>query len=313
MDWLNYHHLLYFWTVAREGGLREASDKLRVAPQTLSGQIRRLEEAFGEKLFRKRGRRLELNEVGRVVYGYADDIFTLGQDLQDAVKGRLGGGRLQRLVVGIADVVPKLVAKELLAPIIAPPVAGAGEDAPAPVHLVCKEGNAERLIAELGAHRLDAVLLDAPAPPSAGVRVFNHPLGETEVELFAPARDAARLRAGFPGSLDGAPMLLPTMGAAIRLTLDGWFDRVGVRPRVVAEFDDSALMNVFAQDGLGVFPGSAVFAHDIMAYYGVEPIGRAAGVTERFFVVTLKRRLEHAAVRRLTERARTVLFAPAAS
>lgn len=303
MDWLNYHHLLYFWTVAREGGLVPAGKRLRLSPQTLSGQVNALEAALGEPLFERQGRRLALTATGRTVYGYAEEIFTLGRELVDAVRGR-PSGRPQRLAIGVADAVPKLIAKRLLAPTLATP-----QDPP--LRLVCREDTPERLLAELAAHRLAALILDAPVPAGSGVKAYSHPLGSSAVTFFATPERAAHLRPGFPQSLDGAPVLLPTEEASARRALDAWFHAVGVAPRVVAECDDSALLKTFGQDGLGAFPGAEVIAPEIMAQYGVEPIGVAAGVRERFYVVTLQRRLEHPAVRALTERARAELF-PAA-
>jgi len=300
MEWLNYHHLLYFWTVAREAGLAPAAKRLRLSPQTVSGQVNALEEAMGEQLFERQGRRLVLTETGRMVYGYADEIFALGRELIDAVGGR-PTGRPLKLVVGIADVVPKLLTKRLLAPTLE---VGDGPS----IQLVCHEDASDRLLADLAAHRFDAVILDGPVPVGSGIKAFNHPLGDTGVTFFATKRQAKALRSGFPKSLDGAPMLLPTVEAAVRRGLDSWFQEQGIRPRIVAEFDDSALLQVFGQDGHGAFPASEAIASEISAQFQVEPIGTVASIRERYFVVTMQRRLEHPAVRSLTERARTELF-----
>lgn len=299
MEWLNYHHLLYFWTAAREGGIGQAAKRLRLSPQTISGQVNALEEAMGGPLFERQGRRLVLTETGQMVYGYADDIFALGRELVDAVGGR-PTGRPARLTVGIAEVVPKLIAKRLLAPALT---------ADAPVRLVCREDATDRLLADLGAHRLDAVILDAPMPPGSGVKAFNHALGETGITFFAGKADAKRLRKNFPASLHEAPMLLPTEAASVRRGLDDWFQAQGLRPRIVAEFDDSALMKVFGEEGLGCFPGPTAIADEIARQYDVTPCGTVDAVRERFFVVTMQRRLENPAVRALTERARGELFA----
>lgn len=301
MSWLNYHHLLYFWTVAREGGLAPAAERLKLSPQTISGQIHQLEESLGEKLFEKRGRRLELTEIGHVVRSYADEIFTLGRDLQEAVRSK-SPGRVGRLVIGVAEVVPKLLARQLLEPLLAESEAGGG------LRLVCKEDGTDRLLIELAAHRLDALIVDKAIPAGTGVRCFNHLLGESGITWFAARREARRLRARFPECLDGAPMLLPTDEAAIRPGIEAWLDAVGVRPHVVAEFDDSALLKVFGQDGHGVFPGPTAMAHAIVGQYDVEPIGEAESVRERFYVVTLERRLQNPAIKLLTERARSELF-----
>jgi LysR family transcriptional activator of nhaA len=300
MEWLNYHHLLYFWTVAREGGIGPASKRLRLSPQTISGQVNALESAVGNPLFERQGRRLALTETGRMVYGYADEIFAIGRELLDAVRGR-PTGRPVKLIVGIAESVPKLIAKRLLAPVLA-------SDLGVPLQLVCREDAPDRLLEDLGAHRLDAVVLDSPVPAGSGIKAFNHPLGETGTVFFAAKKDARRLRASFPRSLDGAPMLLPTPEAAVRRSLDGWLHAENLRPRVVAEFDDSALLKVFAQDGLGIFAGAEAIAEEIAAQYHVEPIGRAPEVRERFFLVTMQRRVENPAVKRLFEYARAELF-----
>ena len=302
MEWLNYHHLLYFWTAAREGGIGAAGKRLRLSPQTISGQINLLEEALGEALFEKQGRRIALTETGRVVYGYAEEIFALGQELLDAVRGR-PTGRPVRLQVGIAQVVPKLIASRVLAPALdAEGLAGN------PVRLVCREDATDRLLADLAAHRLDAVILDAPMPAGSGIKGFNHALGETGVTFFADKRLARTLKKGFPASLDGAPMLLPTEEAAVRRGLEDWFRAIGVTPRVVAELDDSALIKVFGQEGRGCFPGPTAIADEICAQYQVEPIGSLDEVRERFYVVTMQRRIEHPGVRALAERARRELF-----
>src|SRR5262245_43889953 len=243
MDWLNYHHLLYFWLVAREGGLAPAGKILRLAHPTLSGQIRALEESLGEKLFERAGRRLVLTDVGRVAYRYADEIFNLGMELQDVVRGR-PTGRPLRLDVGIADVVPKLVVAAMVEPAL---------HLASPVRLVCHEDNQDRLLARLSLHELDVILADAPVPAGAPVRAYNHLLGECGVTWFAARRHAGRRR-GFPGSLDGAPVVLPLEGTTLRRSLGQWFDGVGVRPHIVAELEDSALLMRFGAEGLGLFP-----------------------------------------------------------
>jgi LysR family transcriptional activator of nhaA len=301
MEWLNYHHLLYFWTVAREGGIGPAGKRLSLSPQTISGQVNALEEAMGVPLFERQGRRLVLTDTGRLVYGYADEIFTLGRELVDAVRGR-PTGRPLRLVVGIAEVVPKLIAKRLLA------TALASEEDP-PLQLVCREDAPDRLLVDLAAHRLDALILDRPVPPGSGIKAFNHALGDTATMFFATRAQAKALRAGFPRSLDGFPVLLPTEQAAVRRGLEDWFHALGIRPRIAAEFDDSALLKVFGQDGLGAFPGPEAIAAEIAAQHDVEPIGLVDTVRERFYAVTMQRRLEHPAIKALTVRARSELFA----
>jgi LysR family transcriptional activator of nhaA len=299
MEWLNYHHLLYFWVAAREGGITAAAARLRLAPPTLSSQIRALEDALGEKLFRRVGRRLELTEAGRVVLRYADEIFGLGRELLDTVKGRPSGQPL-RLLVGVADVVPKLIVRRLLEPALR---------LPEPVRLVCREDVPERLLAELAVHALDVLVTDAPLGPGSAVKAFNHLLGECGISFFAVPALAAAHRRGFPGSLDQAPLLLPSEHSALRRSLDAWLEEAGLRPRVMAEFDDSALMKVFGQDGLGLFPGPTAIEAEIVAQYGVEVVGQVAAVRERYYVVSAERRLKNPAVVAISDAARHGLFA----
>jgi LysR family transcriptional activator of nhaA len=253
MGSLNYHHLLYFWTVAREGSIVRATQKLHLTQPTISAQLRTLEESLGEKLFTRSGRRLVLTEMGQVVFRYAEEIFTLGRELQDVLEGR-PTGRPIRLTVGIADQVPKLLAHRLLAPAFAPPE---------PVHLVCREGKLDRLFAELTTHGLDLVLSDAPLTADMKVRAFNHPLGETDVALFGVAALAEKYRRQFPKSLEGAPFLLPTEGTSLRRSMEEWFDRENIRPVIVGEFSDSALLKVFGMGGAGLFPAPVAISDEI--------------------------------------------------
>jgi LysR family transcriptional activator of nhaA len=299
MEWLNYHHLLYFWTVAREGGLVAAGKVLRLSHPTLSAQIHALEDRLGEKLFTKVGRRLSLTEVGRVVFRYADEIFTLGRELVDTVEGRPGGQPL-RLDVGVADVVPKLVVRRLLQPALG---------LPEPVRLVCHEASTERLLAELALHSLDIVITDAPVPTGSAIRAFNHLLGDTGVSFFGTGPLVSARRRGFPGSLDGAPMLLPLEGLPLRRSLNQWFDRHRIRPRPVAEFEDSALLKVFGADGAGLFAAPTVVEAEVIAQHGVELLGRTDEVRERFYAISVERRLKNPAVVAITEAARRDLFA----
>jgi LysR family transcriptional activator of nhaA len=298
MEWLNYHHLLYFWVVAREGGLAAASAKLRLAQSTVSGQIRALETSLGESLFVRSGRRLVLTEVGRVVFRYAEEIFTLGRELQDAVKGRPVATPLT-LVVGVADVVPKLVARRLLEPALR---------LSQPIRLICREDKPDRLLAELAVHNLDVVLADAPLNPSIRIRGFNHLLGECSVVFFGSEKLAAEYRRGFPGSLDGAPVILPTENTTLRRTLDQWFTTRGVRPRLVGEFEDSALLTVFGQAGMGLFPVSSVIAREVRRQHEVKPVGTLEDARERFYAISVERRLKHPAVVAISEEARQRIF-----
>lgn len=299
MEWLNYHHLLYFWTVAREGSIARASTTLRLAQPTISAQLRTLEEHLGEKLFDRRGRGLVLTETGRVAFRYADEIFSLGRELLDVVKGR-SPGRPLHLRVGISDVVPKLVAHRLLEPAMRLAEA---------VRIVCHEDHLDALLARLALHELDLVISDAPIGPQVKVRGFSHALGECGVHVFGTPKLAAARRRGFPGSLDGAPMLLPTEGSALRRSLDAWFDQRGIRPLVVGEFEDSALLKTFASQGAGLFAGPAAIDREIRAQYAVKSVGPLEGVTERFYAISAERRLTHPAVRAITEAARGELFA----
>lgn len=301
LEWINYHHLLYFWLVAREGGLVPAGKVLRLSHPTLSAQIHALENRLGEKLFTKVGRKLALTEMGRIVFRYADEIFTLGREMVDAVRGR-STGQPFRLEVGVVDVVPKLVVRRLLQPALSLPEA---------VQITCHEDSFDKLLADLARHALDIVIADSPVPSGSSVRAFSHVLGETSVSFFAVPSLAKTVRRGFPGSLDGAPMLLPLVNSTLRRSLDHWFDRHGVRPRVVAEFEDSALLKEFGADGVGVFTAPSAVETEICRRYSVSRIGHAPEVKERFYAVSVERRLKNPAVVAISDAARQELF-PAA-
>lgn len=290
MDWLNYHHLRYFWTVAREGGLRRAAEKLNVSPPSISAQVRELEEALGEKLFRRSGRGNVLTDAGQVALRYADEIFSLGRELTDAIRQRPGAKAL-RLHVGVADSFPKLVTQQLLEPVFTHPQV---------VHVICREGKVEDLLAQLVAHRLDVVLADEPAPGSLKVRVFNHPMGECGVTFCAAAQLAGTLRKGFPRSLHQAPALLPAEGTGLRRSLDRWFQSLGIAPRIVAEFEDAALMKVMASDGRGFIPVPSVVAQEAVGRFALRVIGATDKCREQFFAITADRRIHHPAVAALT-------------
>jgi LysR family transcriptional activator of nhaA len=298
MEWLNYHHLLYFWTVAREGTVARAAETLRLTQPTVSGQVRALEEALGEQLFTRSGRRLVLTEMGQLVYRYADEIFSLGSELLDAVKDR-PTGRPLRLMVGVADALSKLIAYRVLQP------ATALADR---VHIVCREGRPDRLLADLSVHGLDLVLSDAPMPPASGVRAFNHLLGECGVTVFAAPRQARALRRRFPQSLHGAAFLLPTENTVLRRGLDQWFAAQDIRVGVVGEFDDSALMNVFGQAGAGAFAAPSIVEQEVCRQYGVGVVGRVEAIRERCYAITMDRKIKHPAVAAVAETARTRLF-----
>src|SRR5262249_26324686 len=299
MEWLNYHHLLYFWAVAREGGLAPAGKVLRLSHPTLSAQIHALEDHLGEKLFMKAGRKLALTEVGRIVYRYAEEIFTLGREMLDAVKGRATGTQL-RLEVGIVDVGPKVIVRRLLQPAFS---------LAEPVRVICHEDSYEKLLANLALHILDIVISDAPVPPGSTIRAFNHLLGETGVTFFGMKSLVDTYKRGFPRSLNGAPMLLPLEGLTLRRSLNQWLDKNDIKPRIVAEFEDSALMKVFGAGGFGIFAAPSAVEREVIAQYRVHPLGRAAEVRERFYAISVERRLKNPAVVAISTAARHELFA----
>ncbi|HEV8612447.1 MAG TPA: transcriptional activator NhaR [Gemmatimonadales bacterium] len=299
MERLNYHHLLYFWMVAREGTVARAATQLRLAQPTLSGQVHALEGALGEKLFERAGRGLRLTEMGGLVFRYADEIFTLGRELAESVRGQ-PTGRPLRLKVGVADAMPKLVAYRLIEPALS---------LPQPVRLVVHEQNTERLLAALALHELDVVLTDRVAPPGVSVRAFNHLLGACGTTLFAAPRLAAKYRRRFPSALDGAPFLLPGETSTLRRALEQWFDKQGIRPLIIGEFDDSTLIKVFGQAGTGIFAAPSIIESSVRKQYGVAVVGRLDKVRERFYAVSAERRLKHPAVIAITESARRELFA----
>ncbi len=290
MEWLNYHHLRYFWTVAKEGGLARAAAKLHVSQPSISEQIRELEEAFGEKLFRREGRSNKLTDAGQVVFGYADEIFTLGRELMNAVKQR-PGARTLRFYVGVVDSFPKLVTNEILSPVFAMPQT---------VHVICREGKMEDLLAQLAAHRLDIVLSDEPASSSANFKVFTHGLGESSITLCAEAKLATKLKRDFPKSLNDAPALLPAENTALRRSLETWLRSHHVKPNVVAEFDDLALMKVMAAEGRGFIAVPTVALKEAVSRYHFRTIGQATTCRVQFHAITAERRIAHPAVALIT-------------
>ena len=297
--WLNYHHYLYFWMTVREGGIQAASKKLRLAHPTVSVQIKRLEESLGHDLFDRSRRKLELTEAGQIAYRYADQIFSLGQEFLDALSGHDTASSL-RLAVGASDVMPKLIVRTLLEPAL---------HLEQPVRLNCMEDSFDRLLGELAMHRLDVVLADTPCPPGSGVKAFNHLLGECGVGFFGVRKLANRLRRGFPESLDGAPMMLPASDTALGRGVRQWLDRQGIRPDIVAEFTDSALMKAFGQSGLGVFPLPIVTEEDVKRQYQSVKIGETTEVMAHFYAISSERRLRNPAVVAICESAREELFA----
>jgi LysR family transcriptional activator of nhaA len=286
MEWINYHHLLYFWFVAREGSLARASSELHLAQSTVSKQIHQLEALLGHTLFSKKGRSLALTESGRVVFRYADEIFGLGREMLDTLRDR-PVGKPARITVGVADVVPKLVAEHVLAAVL---------KLENPVHLTCKEDKPDRLLADLAMHDLDVILTDAPASPHVKIRAFNHLLGESEIAFFGRRELAMKYRRNFPASLNGAPMLLPTENTMMRRSLEQWFESHDIRPIVIGECEDSALLKAFGYRGIGIVPAASVITKEIKAQYRLQSIGMASGVTERLYAVTVERRIKHPAV-----------------
>ncbi|MBX7206690.1 MAG: LysR family transcriptional regulator [Verrucomicrobiaceae bacterium] len=297
MEWLNYHHLRYFWTAAKEGGLARAAAKLHVSQPSISEQIRELENAIGEKLFRREGRSNVLTDAGQIVFGYAEEIFALGREMMNAVKQR-PGARTLRLYVGVTDSFPKLVTNDILAPVFTMPQT---------VHVIVREGKMEDLLAQLAAHRLDIVLSDEPASSSTNFKTFNHPLGDTGTVFCAEKKLGAKLKKSFPKSLQDAPALLPAENTTLRRTLDTWFRAQGIEPRVVAEFDDLALMKVMAAEGRGFIAVPAIAAGEAVARYGYQVIGKADKCRIHFNAITAERRIEHPAVSLLTSKARVML------
>ena len=298
MDWLNYHHLLYFWTVVREGGVSKAAEKLRLSQPTISAQVKRLEDALGERLLERQGRTLALTEVGRVVYRYADEIFTTGRELQETLKGRPSGRALQ-FTVGVANAVPKLIAYRLLRPAI---------EGPEAVQITCREDHPDQLVAQLAVHALDVVISDSPAAPHVRVKVFNHLLGESGTTFFASAPLARRLRRRFPRSLNATPTLLPTINTALRRALEQWFEAEDLHPPVIGEFEDSALLKAFGESGRAVFPAPTAIEREVCRHYRVAVVGRAPQVRERYYAISAERRLKHPGVLTITATSRTELF-----
>ena len=295
---INYKHLHYFWVVAKEGGVARASERLHLTPQTISGQLSLLEKNLGEALFNRVGRNLELTETGRLTLSYAEEIFALGGELEEVVRN-LPDGRPLVFKVGVADVVPKSIAYRLLAPAL---------QLPDPVRIVCRENNLDALLAELALHKIDLVIADSPIPQGVNVRGFNHQLGECGISFFAAAERAQALIKDFPQSLEAAPMLLPGEVTVAYSRLLKWFDKLHIHPRIVGEFDDSALMKAFGQAGTGVFIAPTPIAAEVEKQYGVVIIGQTDEVREQFYAISVERKISHPAVAAITETAREWLF-----
>ncbi|MBV2123032.1 MAG: transcriptional activator NhaR [Candidatus Thiodiazotropha sp. (ex Ctena orbiculata)] len=295
---LNLKHLRYFWAVASHGTIVQAAEALFITPQTISGQLRELESQVGSELFRKEGRRLVLTETGRLVFSYADEMFRLGIELQDMLTGRT-----QRTVitlkVGVAMVVPKLLAYRVLEPVL---------QMQDPVKLICHEAPLVDLLADLSVHKLDMVLADSPINPTLNIRAYNHALGESGITFFAAPDDAQRLRSEFPVSLHGQNILMPSSGSSLRRNLEIWFQRQQIEPVVVAEFEDRALMKTFGERGTGVFTTPTAVEQDVIDKYRVEVVGRSDEITESFYVISPERHIKHPAINTITQTAKNDLF-----
>jgi len=303
MEWLNYHHLRYFWVVAREGGIAKAAGQLHVSQPAISTQLKSLERALGERLFARVGRRLQLTEMGRLVLRYADEIFAIGRELLDTLKDR-PTGRPLRFQVGIADAVPKQVAQHLLEPALR---------MPEPVQLVCREDKPERLLAELSVFGLDLLISDAPLSHIGKVKAFHHLIGDSPLAVFGTAALARRARAGFPRSLDGQPFLLQTEGASLRRSADAWFGQMELRPRIVGEFDDSATLKAFARSGAGLLIAPTSIEADLRSLYRLERAGDVTGASEQIYAITVERRVKHPAVLAILAAAKEDARRPGAS
>ncbi|MCA8996367.1 MAG: LysR family transcriptional regulator [Planctomycetaceae bacterium] len=292
-DWVNYHHLLYFWMVAREGSISAACEKLHLAQPTISGQLKKLENQLGGQLFDRVGRELVLTDLGRTVLRYANEIFTVSEELRGALRGE-ASGRPARFHVGIPEVLPKLIAFRLLRPLM--------ELDPA-IQLVCHEGAQSHLLGMLATHELDVVLSDAPISASASVRAFNHPLGQCEVGLFGTAEQVAPFRLGLPESLKDAPILLPALGTTLRNSMEKWLLQSEIPVRVVGEFDDTALMKVFAEAGFGLIPAPMAIEQEIREQFSLELLCRIPQANEHFYAITVEKKLRHPCVVAISEAA----------
>ncbi len=298
MRHLNYSHLQYFWTVAREGSIARAANVLHLTPQTISGQLKLLDEAVGQPLFNRVGRRLVLSDMGQLVYQYADEIFSVGAELASVVRGNQQSAP-GTLNVGVVNSMPKLIAERIIAPAVT------GEQ---PVRVRCYESSLENLLSELAIHRIDIVLSDQPLPDGLSLKAYNHRLGRSGMSFFARGQHARRYRNSFPKSLQDAPMLLPTQHSALRRRLDDWFESHDLSPQIAGEFDDSALMKAFGEAGVGLFAASTVIEQEICRMYRMTVIGRTDEIEERFYAISPERRLKHPSVLLITNTARADLF-----
>jgi len=303
MDDLNYHHLYYFWVVAREGTIAEAGVRLSLAQPTISTQLKKLEQSLGERLFRKSGRRLELTETGRRVFRYADDIFAMGRELVEVIKGQPTGSPL-RLAVGVSTGLPQPLASRLLRPAF---------QLSERVQLVCQTGSLTSLLAELAVQRLDVVLSETPLETTSSVKAFSHPLGECGVVFLGSDGLVDRYRQSFPKTLNDAPLLLPRQPQALRLACDAWCETQRLRTRLIAEFDDTSTMYEFGRTGLGVFPAPAAIESEIQSHYRVRVVGRVPDVRLRYYAISSERRVKYPAVQAILASSRQDLLGPVTS
>lgn len=293
MDWLNYHHLMYFWTMAREGSVSKAADKLHLSQPTISGQLRQLESAIGTKLYERVGRELRLTETGKIVFEYADEIFSTGHELMQRLKGNQTCRSLP-FVIGVPDFVPKLIAYRLIEPIFR---------MEQPVQLTCYEGKLSELLADLAMHRLDLVISDSPAGSQVSVKAYNHPLGECGVSWVGTKARVDGLTGQFPQSLAGQPLLLPTQNTVLRRSVEQWLEKQDFEPTVVAEIEDSALLKILASQGIGIAPVADPVLSDVEGQYGLHPIGALEGVSMQFVAISAERKVTHPAVKLISEEA----------
>ena len=296
---MNFKHLHYFWVTAKAGGIVRAGEQLHTTPQTLSGQIKLLEAWLGRQLFRKSGRQLELTDEGRLALGYADQIFTLGAEMEAALRQASGGQKTLEFRVGVADSVAKSVVYHLLEPALA---------MAQPVRLICSEGKFPDLLAQLALHRLDLVLADEPMSGRVSIKAFNHPLGSTPMSFFCTPALKALLKGGFPHCLNDAPLLIQSASSSVRKQLDSWLTKHQIHPRIIGEFDDGAMMKAFGREGRGIFMSASVLEAETRAQYGVEVIGRTDEMVEDFFAISVERRITHPCVAAITQAARSQLL-----
>jgi LysR family transcriptional activator of nhaA len=299
MEWLNYHHLHYFWRVVRAGGVANAARELNVSSPAVSAQLKELQHFLGEPLFTRSGRNLALTEMGRTVYDYAEDIFSLGSELLDTVRNR-PTGRPIRIDIGVADVLPKMIAQWLIQPAL---------DLQERVHIVCREASSDQLVARLATLELDVVLSDSPADPSRTARAYNHLLGSSGITFVGIGSVLKKVKGKFPQCLSGVPLLLPTDNTTWRRDLDHWFERNNVHPQILGEFEDYALLRAFAQSGSALFPIPSVFAADMRKQDRIRKIGSTSGVELRFYAISAERKIKHPAVVAICESARKQFFA----